>query len=107
MCKKNFGLSSKNRKEIVALDLRMLVASYAETGCGLRELQIACFVVVAFAGFLRFLDAVRIFADEVHFFPTYMIMFVESRENLQFREGSVIYITKGVSLACPVALLRR
>lgn len=102
------GMASRNRKEPVSLEMCMLVvASYAGPGCTLPDLQVACFVMLAFAGFLRYSDAVRIFADEVHFFPTHMVVFIESRKNLQFREGSVIYITRGTSFACPVALLER
>lgn len=102
------GTATKNRKEPVSLDVCMLVvASCAGEGASLVQLQLACLVMVSFAGFLRYSDVVSVCADQIRFYPTHMEVFLEKRKTLQFREGDVIYIARGSSFACPVALVSR
>jgi hypothetical protein len=71
------------------------------------RLQLATFIMVCFAGFLRYNDATHIFCDEIRFYPTHMEVFLETRKNQQFREGNVVFIARGKSVVCPVALTHR
>jgi hypothetical protein len=68
------------------------------------RLQLAAFIMVCFAGFLRYNDSTKLFCDEIKFFPTHMELFLETRKCRQAREGNVVFVARGSSFACPVAL---
>ncbi len=71
------------------------------------RLQLATFIMVCFAGFLRYNDATHVFCDEIRFYRTHMEIFLETRKNRQFREGNVVFIARGKSAVCPVVLTER
>ena len=104
--KRTLGLHTKNRKAPFDLNL---VAACAIGLLGRRlslpNLQIATFIMVCFAGFLRFSDAIQIHADDIQFHPDRMEIFIEKRKTLQFRQGEVIVVARGNSEACPVKLM--
>lgn len=104
--KRHLGLRPKNRKDPISMDLCLKCAlELSAPGCSLYDLQMATFIMVCFAGFLRYSDASNIFADEIKFYDTHMEVFIEKRKNLQYRQGEVVCIARGSSLACPVYLL--
>lgn len=104
--KRILGTRPWNRKEPLSLDLCVTCALQLIAGDdSLARWQIATFIMTCFAGFLRYSDATRIYADEIRFFDTHMELFIETRKNLQFRQGDVVCIARGTSLACPVYLM--
>jgi len=104
--KRLLGTRPWNRKEPLSLDLCITCAlQLLAVDASVARLQIATFIMTCFAGFLRYSDAVNIYADEIKFFDTHMELFIETRKTLQFRQGDVICIARGDSLACPVYLL--
>jgi len=103
---RRLGLQPKNRKEPVSLQLCMQCARrLSATGASLFHHQLAVYIMICFAGFLRYHDATNIFADGVRFYPTHMEVFIEKRKTLQFRQGDIICIARGLSEICPVRLL--
>ena len=110
-CAKRLLLTSGmlNRKAPLCLSLCMSTVSslLSPPASSVFTLQTATFIMVCFAGFLRYNCATHIFADEVRFYPSHMELFLETRKNSQFRSGEVVCISRGSSLACPVSLLQQ
>ena len=103
---RRLGLHPKRRKEPVSLQLCMQCARRLSTpGESLFHHQLAAYIMVCFAGFLRYNDAANIFVDDIKFYDTHMEVFIEKRKTLQFRQGDVICIARGTSEVCPVRLL--
>jgi len=103
--KRTLGVGARHRKQ--PLDLKICVQCVTRLlrhNFSVAHLQVAAFIMVCFAGFLRYSDAVEIYADQVRFFPDRMEIFIGKRKNLQFRQGSLLTIARGNSVACPVSL---
>jgi hypothetical protein len=106
--KRKFGLRLVNRKEPLAPELVVAFAEcFASPSSPLVHLMLATFVSLCFAGFLRYSDAIIVFADEVKFYATHIEIFLETRKNDQYRFGNVIVIARGSTPACPSNLVAR
>ena len=93
-----------NQKDPLSLGLCMSAVRLLLKWDSLSALRTATYIMVSFAGFLRFSDAHSLFCDEIRFYPTHMELFLEKRKPNQFRHGEVICIARGSSFACPVHL---
>ncbi|NCU37359.1 hypothetical protein EOM75_15305 [Candidatus Falkowbacteria bacterium] len=103
--KRALGVGARRRKQPLDLNICVqCVTRLLQRNFSAAHLQIAAFIMVCFAGFLRYSDAVEIYADQVRFFPDRMEIFIGKRKNLQFRQGSLLTIARGTSVACPVSL---
>lgn len=72
------------------------------------HVMLATYMMVAFAGFLRYNDITQILVKDVKFCDTHAELFLSQRKNDQYRQGNVVLIAKGaVTACCPVALLQR
>lgn len=69
--------------------------------------QAGLYMMLCFAGFLRYDDAVKVEAGNVKFHKTHADIFIPQRKNTHFREGDVICIARGQSDVCPVRLLEQ
>ena len=106
--KRELGLRVKNRKAPLALgDLIALVGYLAPMGAPVWCVSLAAMAMTCFAAFLRYDDASKVLVGDVKFYPDRMEIFLEKRKNDQFREGDVIFVVRGKSVACPVALCER
>jgi hypothetical protein len=106
--KREIGLAVKNRKEPLTLEVLVCLVSLLTGPCGaLHELMLATYIMVCFAGFLRYDDAQRLLVKDVKLYEDRAELFLCQRKNDQFRQGSVVVLAAGVSDACPVRLLRR
>jgi len=102
---RRFLLSGQvNQKDPLPLGLCMTAVHLLLQWDSLSALRSATYIMVSFAGFLRFDDARSLFCDEIRFYPTHMELFLEKRKNNQFRHGETICIARGSSFACPVRL---
>ena len=73
------------------------------------EVMVAAFMLLCFAGFLRYSDATRIPACGVKFVKSGLELWIPSRKNDQCKHGTVVKIAKaaGVAAACPVRMLQK
>ena len=93
-----------NQKEPLSLGLCLTAVGHLLRSNSLTALRSATYIMLCFAGFLRFADARSIFPDEIKFYLSYMELFLEKRKNSQFRKGEIVCIARGSSFACPVRL---
>ena len=63
-------------------------------------------LLLSFAGFLRFDEAVNLKRGDVTFFKTHMSIFLEGSKTDVYRDGHTVLVSKVVSNICPVTILR-
>ena len=73
----------------------------------LANLRITTFSLLAFAGFLRFDDAIQLRACDLQITPEMVKIVIRSSKTDQFRQGSNVLISRTNSDTCPVAMLER
>lgn len=106
--KRELGTRATNRKEPLALgDLLALVQYLAPPGAPIWAVSLAAYAMTCFAAFLRYDDASGILVGDVKFYSDRMEIFLEKRKNDQHREGNVVFVVRGKTLACPVSLCER
>ena len=99
------GLAARNSKQPLAKELCAKAAMWCERQ---QDFLTTAFMLVCFAGFLRYSDAVRIPAFGVKFVPAGVELFIPLRKNDQYRRGTHVRINKACSGSpiCPVAILK-
>ncbi|KAK3233117.1 hypothetical protein CYMTET_56568 [Cymbomonas tetramitiformis] len=106
--KRRLGLKLQNQKEPLTLEvLQTGILLYVPDfqACSLLALSVASMVANMWAGFLRYKDMKYVWVELVKFYPTHMEALLIERKNDQFREGDVVYISRGLDRrTCPVAL---
>jgi integrase len=106
--KRRLGAAVQRRKEPLTVEVLVpIVEVLAPTGAPLHNLMLATYVMVSYAGFLRFNDTVQLRVKHVRLFEDMAELFLLGRKNDQFREGTVVKLAAGQTVVCPVALLRR
>lgn len=106
--KRRLGVEVKRRKApLVPAEVERLVAGLAPAGAPLQDVMLAAFAATAFAGFLRYSDAVQLRVSDLRFGAGYVELSLAKRKNDQFRAGSVVALAELGGDACPVAALRR
>ena len=94
------------RKKPLSKDTLIQLAGKLDTS-KLKELQTLTLVTLGLAGFLRWDDLARVYADEIYIKEKYMVVFLEKRKNDQFREGSWVFISRWSGSLCPVQLVEQ
>jgi len=107
--KRRLGVRLVNQKDPlplpVLLDGVTSVMGMGMDTCPIVLLSWATMVMVMWTGFLRYKDMRNVFVDCIRFYPTHMEIFLAYRKNDQFRNGDIIYISRGVhTSSCPVRL---
>ncbi|XP_072169816.1 integrase/recombinase xerD homolog [Diadema setosum] len=70
----------------------------------LRDLA---FIVLCFSGFFRFDEARSLKCNDITFHDNYMSVYVSKSKTDQFRKGDEVVISKGLTNACPMRILKR
>ena len=88
--------------------LQRIVGHCARPGAPLSDLWMAVWAVFGFFGFFRYSDLARIQVEFCFVTEAGVRVFLESRKNDQFREGSWIFMSANPGdQVCPVGLARR
>ena len=59
-------------------------------------------MMLGICGFLRYIDLVKVFLDEIRFYDEYMELFLETYTNDVLRFGNITIIVEGEGLVCPL-----
>ena len=66
-----------------------------------------CMILICFSGFLRYDELSSLLCNDVQFLEGYISLRIRKSKTDQYRDGNTILISKGSTLACPVAMLQR
>ena len=96
------------KKEPLTVDtLKAFVKKFASTDCSLSDLRITTLVLISFAGFLRFREAIKIRRSDIDFFPSYCSIFISESKTDVYRMGNKLVVARTGSAFCPVRMLER
>ena len=70
----------------------------------LRDLSM---IVLGFAGFLRFNEIVDLRCCDLRFSTDHLVLYVKKSKTDVYRSGREVFIAKGETSACPIAMLKR
>lgn len=73
----------------------------------LTNMRITTFSLLAFAGFMKFDEAIRVRACEVEITPIMAKIAIPCSKTDPFRQGKEVLISRTHSLTCPVSMLER
>ena len=73
----------------------------------LTNMRITTFSLLAFAGFMRFDEAIRVRACEVEVTPIMAKIAIPSSKTDPYRQGNEVLISRTQSLTCPVSMLEK
>lgn len=95
------------KKEPVSLDMlnRMIVTM--QDPPTLSELRTVAASLLAFSGFLRFDELLKLQCNDIEFLPQHMNVRIQSSKTDQYRKGDRIMIARSSLRTCPVAMLER
>ena len=63
--------------------------------------------LLAFAGFFRFDEVVRIKRNDILYCGNYIKIFIEFSKTDKYRDGAWVFIASTASMTCPVSMLNR
>ena len=66
-----------------------------------------CFLLLGYAGFLRFDEISSLRCNDVAFHDDYFTLVIRKGKTDQYRYGNTVVICKGDSVACPYSMLKR
>ena len=75
---------------------------FSSKSATLRDLRFIAMSLVAFAGFLRFDEVVRIRCSDLVFEDSHLTIVIRKSETDGYSKGTEVVISKGVTEACPV-----
>ena len=102
---KRVAKPKRTRKEPLTTDnLKSIFHVIGGKHASLLDFRRFTLLLLSFAGFLRFSEAVNLRRGDLKFFSTHMTLFLESSKTDQYRDGHTLLISGLPSQICPVAI---
>ncbi len=92
---------------LTALHLEKLIDKFIGKSCVLPDLRDVCFILLSFAGFLRFSEINNLIASDIEFHDNYFRLFIQGSKTDIYREGEWVVVAKTGRKTCPYDLLRK
>ncbi len=114
-CCKNIVESAKrarerpiSKKEPVTTEIiKKVIDNFATPEASLKDLRVATFFSLGFAGFFRFNELSNIHCNHIVFSDEYVKIFIPRSKTDIYREGNYVYIAKTHTKYCPVSIIER
>ena len=97
----------KVRKEPVTADMLKAMVEAAGAAPSLTEVRLLAVCLVAFAGFMRCDELIRLRCEDITFNAEGMMINIVSSKTDQYREGSSLVIARTGGLTCPVGMMEK
>ena len=95
----------KVRKEPVTADMLKAMVEAAGPAPSLTEVRLLAVCLVAYAGFMRCDELLKLRGSDVTFNAEGMVVKIESSKTDQYREGASLVIARTGQVTCPVAMM--
>ena len=96
----------KVRKEPVSVEMLQAMVEAAGAEPPLGEVRLLAVYLLAFAGFLRCDEIVRLNCSDISFTEEGMQIHIQSSKTDQFRQGDALVIARTGTPTCPVAMMK-
>ena len=97
----------KVRNEPVTADMLKAMVEAAGAAPSLTEVRLLAVCLVAFAGFMRCDELIRLRCEDIMFNAEGMTINIVSSKTDQYREGSSLVIARTGGLTCPVGMMEK
>ena len=97
----------KQRKEPVTAEMLLAMVEAAGPSPSLTEVRLLAICLVAFAGFLRCEELLKLRCADVAFNPEGMVIQITFSKTDQYREGASLVIACTGTPTCPVSMMQR
>ena len=97
----------KVRKEPITADMLKAMVEAAGPVPSLTEIRLLAVCLLAFAGFMRCDELVKLKCDDITFNSESMVVRVQSYKTDQYRDGASLVIARTGLPTCPVAMMER
>ena len=94
-------------KEPVTADMLKAMVEAAGPAPSLTEVRLLAVCLVAYAGFMRCEELVKLKGSDVTFNAEGMVVKIESSKTDQYRDGASLVIAHTGQVTCPVAMMER
>ena len=95
----------KVRKEPITADMLKAMVEAAGPDPSLTEIRLLAVCLLAFAGFMRCDELVKLKCDDITFNSESMVVRVQSSKTDQYRDGASLVIARTGLPTCPVAMM--
>lgn len=96
-----------NRKEPVSASMLQRLVEEMGQDPALSDLRTTSACLLAFAGFLRFDELIRLQCKDLVFSPDRLTVMIRSSKTDQYRRGNEVLIARSKLATCPVAMMER
>ena len=97
----------KKRKEPVTAEMLLAMVEPAGPSPPLTEVRLLAICLVAFAGYLRCEEVLKLRCADVTFNTEGMVIHIASSKTDQYREGASLVIARTGTATCPVSMMQR
>ena len=103
---RSLGHAARKKDPVTPKMLQSLVSHFSADRLNLLTLRLLVMCVLAYAGFLRFDELLRIRACDIQMGQSHFSIFIEKAKNDVYRDGKWVLIAKTDSPTCPHTLLK-
>ncbi|XP_072175243.1 integrase/recombinase xerD homolog [Diadema setosum] len=97
---------SVKRRDIISSDEIIQLCEKYDGSEDLLVLRDLAYIVISFAGFLRFNEMQSLRASDICFYDDHMSLQLNKSKTDQYRKGSTVVLSRGESSACPLRVLK-
>ena len=97
----------KSRKEPVTADMLKEMVEAAGPDPSLTDVRLLAMCLVAFAGFLRCDELIKLRCSDIVFNTESMVITIVGSKTDQYREGSSLIVARTGTVTCPVGMMER
>ena len=97
----------KSRKEPVTADMLKEMVEAAGPDPSLTDVRLLAMCLVAFAGFLRCDELIKLRCSDIVFNTESMVITIVGSKTDQYREGSSLIVARTSTVTCPVGMMER
>ena len=97
----------KSRKEPVTADMLKEMVEAAGPDPSLMDVRLLAMCLVAFAGFLRCDELIKLRCSDIEFNTESMVITIVGNKTDQYREGSSLIVARTGTVTCPVGMMER
>lgn len=95
------------KKEPVTADMLTELVKAMEQNPTLSEVRTAAICLLAYAGFLRSDEVIKLQCNDIQFLPDHMKVRIQSSKTDQYRKGDKVMIARSEAPTCPVKMLEK
>lgn len=96
-----------HKKDPITADMLKILCDTYRDSISLPDVRDLAFMTTSYAGFLRYDEVSSLKATNVKILERHMELRLEKAKTDQYRQGNVVCIARGQSVACPVACMER